>query len=98
MVLFQMLDILWSRQSPHVQRFEVMVALFGIMGDFVGSFPSWAKLPLGWVLSGRCDFAQYEVFYVKSFKFHSLVVVLGHFLLVLRHLVGCFVSGFIQPI
>ena len=68
------------------------------MSDFVGSFLGWAKLPLGWVLGGMCNFAQDEISYVKSSKLHSLIVVLSHLLLVLRHLTGCFVSGFVQVI
>ena len=81
-----------------VQHFLVIVALPGIMSDLVGSFPGWAKLPLGWVLGSRCDFEQDEVSYIKLSELHSLVVVLGHLLLVLRHLIGCFVSKFIQAI
>ena len=66
--------------------------------DFVGSFPGWANLPLGWVLSSRCNFVQDEISYVKSSELHSLVVVLGHLLQVLRHLMGCFVSRFVKAI
>ena len=69
-----------------------------IIGDFVRSFLSWAKLPLGWVLGSRCEFTQDEISYVKLSKLHSLVVILGHLLLVLCHLVGCSISGFIQAI
>ena len=98
MVFFQMLDIPWSRQSLPIQCFQVIAALPGIMGDFVGSFPGWANLPLGWVLSSRCNFVQDEISYVKSSELHSLVVVLGHLLQVLRHLMGCFVSRFVKAI
>ena len=76
----------------------MIATLLGIMSDLVGSFPGWAKLPLGWVLGSRCDFAQDEISYVKLSELHSLVVVLGHLLLVLRHLMGCFTSEFIQAI
>ena len=76
----------------------MIVTLPGIMGDFVGSFPSWAKLPLGWVLGGRCDFAQDEVSNIKSSKLHPLIVILGHLLLGHYHLAGCFVSRFVQAI
>ena len=68
------------------------------MSDLVRSFPGWAKLPLGQVLSSKYNFAQDKVSYVKSSQLHSLVVVLGHLLLVLRHLMGCFASEFIQAI
>uniref|UniRef100_A0A7N2MBQ2 Uncharacterized protein n=1 Tax=Quercus lobata TaxID=97700 RepID=A0A7N2MBQ2_QUELO len=70
----------------------------GIMGDLVRPFPGWAKLPLDWVLGSRCDFAQDEVSYVKSFELRSLIVVLSHLLQVPRHLIGCFVFDFIQAI
>ena len=74
----------------------MVVALPGIMGDFVGSFPGWAKLPLGGVLGSQCDFVQDEISYVKSFELHSFVVILGHLLLVLYHFARCSVSGFIE--
>ena len=73
----------------------MIAALLGIMSDLVRSFPGWAKLPLGQVLSSRCDFAQDEVSYVKSFELHSLVVVLGHLILVFHHLMGCSIFEFI---
>ena len=76
----------------------MIVALFGVIDDPIGTFPGWAKLPLGWVLGSRCDFAQDEISYVKLSELHSLVVVLGHLLLVLCHLMGCFASEFIQAI
>ena len=98
MVLFQMLNISWSRQSPLVQRFQVIAALLGIMCDFVGTFPGWVKLPLGWVFSGKYDFVQDEVSYIKSSELHSLVVILRHLLLVLHHLARCSISGFFQAI
>ena len=73
----------------------MIAALPRIMGDFVGSLPGWAKLPLGRVLGIRCDFVQDKVSYIKSSELHSLVVVLSHLLLVLRHLMGCLVSRFV---
>ena len=76
----------------------MIVVLPGIMSDLVRSFPGWAKLPLGQVLGSKCNFAQDKVSYVKSSQLHSFVVVLGHLLLVLRHLMGCSVSGFVQAI
>ena len=86
MVLFQMLDIPWSWQFPPIQRLQVIDALPGIIGDFVGSFPDWTELPLNWVIGGRCDFVQDEVSNIKSSELHLFVVVLGHLLLVLCHL------------
>ena len=93
-----MLNIPWLWQFLLVQRFQVIATLPKIMGDLVGSFPGWAKLPLGQVLGSRCDFAQDEVSYAKSSKFHSLIVVLGHLLLVFRHLMGCPVFEFVLAI
>ena len=68
------------------------------MGDFGGSFPGRAKLPLGWVLGSKCNFTQDEISYVKLSELHSLVAILGHPLLVLNHLTGCSVSEFLQAI
>ena len=93
-----MLDIPWLQQSPIVQHFQVVATLPRIMGDFVGSFPGWAKLSLGGVLGSWCDFVQDEISYVQSFELNSFVVVLGHLLLVLCHFAGCSVSRFIQAI
>ena len=46
MVPLQMLNIPWPWQFLLIQRFQVIAALPGIIGDFVRSFPSWAMLPL----------------------------------------------------
>ena len=85
-------------QFPPIQHLQVIAILPEIMGDFVWSFPSWTKLPLSWVLGGKCDFAQDEVSNIKSSKLHSLVVALRHLLLVLCHLAWCFVSKLVQAI
>ena len=76
----------------------MIVVLPRVMSDLVRSFPGWAKLPLDQVLGSKCNFALDKVSYVKSSQLHSLVVVLGHLLLVLRHLMGCSVSEFVQAI
>lgn len=59
----------------------------------VGSFLGWAEFPLG-----RSLVAGVTLRYVKSSEFHSLVVVLDHLLLRLRHFVRSFVSDLIQAI
>ena len=76
----------------------MIVALSGVMDDPVGSFPCRAELSLGRISNCRCDLAQDEVSYVKSSEPHSLVIVLGHLLLILRHLVGGFLSHFVQTV
>ena len=73
----------------------MIAALSGVMDYLVGSFPCGAELSLGRVSSCWGVLAQDEVSYVKSFELHSLVVVLGHLLLVLYHLVGGFLSHFV---
>ena len=76
----------------------MIVALPRIMDHFVGSLPGWAKLSLGRILSSRCGFMQDKVSYVESSELHSLVVVLNHLLLVLRHLVRSFISDLVQVV
>ena len=76
----------------------MIVALLRIIGDLIGPFLGWAKLPLGRVFGSKCDFAQDEVSYVKSSELHSLVVVLSHLLQLPHHLIGCFVFDFIQAV
>ena len=76
----------------------MITILSGIMDDPVGSFPGWAKFSLGRVFGCWDNFAQDKVPYVKSSELHSLVVVIGHLLLVLRHLVKGPVSDFVQAI
>ena len=68
------------------------------MDNPVGFFPCGAELSLGRVSGCRGDLAQDEVSYIKSFELLSLVVVLGHLLMILCHLVEGFVSHFIQTI
>ena len=74
----------------------MIIALSRVINDSVGSFPGWAKFPLGKVFGCRGDFAQDEVPYVKSFELQSFVVVLGHFLLVLIHSVRSSISDLVQ--
>ena len=76
----------------------MITALFGVMDDPVRSFIGWTEFSLGWVFSCWGDFVQDKVAYAKSCEFHSFVVVLGHLLLVLCHLVGGSISDFIQAV
>ena len=73
----------------------MIATLLGVMDDLAGSFPCEAELSLGRVSDCWGDLAQDEVFSIKSSEIHSLVVVLDHLLLVLRHLVGGFLSHFV---
>ena len=73
-------------------------ALSKVMDDLVGPFPGWAEFPLSRVFSCQGDFAQDKIPYVKSSKFHSLVVVLDHLLLILCHSVRSSISNLIQAI
>ena len=73
----------------------MIATLLGVMEDSVESFLCEAELSLGRVSDCWGDLAQDEVFSVKSSELHSLVVVLGHLLLVLRHLVRGFLSYFV---
>ena len=72
--------------------------LSAAMDDPVWSFLCGTELSLGGVFSCWADLPQDEVSYVKSSELHSLVVVLGHLLLVLCHLVRGFFSDFIYTI
>ena len=76
----------------------MITALFGIMDDPVRSFLCGVELFLGRIFGCWGDLAQDEVSYVKSSELHSLVVVLGHLLMVLPHLVGGFLSYFVYTI
>ena len=60
--------------------------------------PMWDRVSLGGVFSCWGDLPQDEVSYVKSSELHSLIVVLGHLLLVLCHLVEGFFSYFVDTI
>ena len=73
----------------------MLAALSGVMDDPVWSFLYGTELSLGGVSGCWGDIAQDEVSYVKLSELHSLVVVFGHLLLVLRHLVEGFLSYFI---
>ena len=93
-----MLNVPWLWEPLSVWGFQVMVALPGVVDDSVGSFPCGAKFSTGRVFSRCGDLAQDEVAYVKSSELYPLVVVFGHFLLVLRHSVGSLVSYFVQTV
>ena len=73
----------------------MIAALPGVVDDSVGSFPCGAKFSLGRVFSRCGDLMQDEVAYVKSSELYPLVVVFGHFLLVLHHFTGSLVSYFV---
>ena len=68
------------------------------MNDSVRSFPCRTQLSLGRVFSCWGGLAQDEVSYVQSPEFNPLIVVFGHLFLILRHLVGCVVSYFVQTV
>ena len=93
-----MLNIPWLLESLPVQGLQVIIALSRVMDDLVGSFPCEVELSLDKVSSCWGDLPQDEVFYVKSSELHSLIVVLGYLLLVLRQLVGGFLSYFVYTI
>ena len=73
----------------------MLAALSRVMDDPIWSFLYGIELSLGGVSSCWGDIAQDEVFYVKLSELHSLVVVFGHLLLVLRHLFEGFLFYFI---
>ena len=76
----------------------MITALSGVMDDLIGPFPRGGKLSSGRVSGCRGNLTQDMVSYVKSSELHFLVIVLGHLLLVLCHLVGGFLSHFVQTI
>ena len=76
----------------------MITTLSRVMDDPVGSFLGWAKFSLGRVFGCQGDFVQDKVTYVKSSKFHSLVVVFSHLLLILHHSMKSFVSNLVQAI
>ena len=93
-----MLDIPWVREPLFIYGFQVITALPGVVDDSVRSFPCGAKLSLGKIFSCYGNLTQNEVFYVKSSKFYSLIVVFSHLLFVLRYSAGGFVPYFVQAI
>ena len=76
----------------------MIAALFRVTGDPVGSFPGWAEFTLGRVFGCQGDLVQDDVPYVKSSELHSLVVVLDHLLLVLRHSFISFIFDLVQAV
>ena len=76
----------------------MIIALSRVMNDSVGSLLYGAELSLDRVSSCWGDLSQDKASYVKSSELHSLVVVLNHLLLVLRHLVRGFLSYFVYTI
>ena len=73
----------------------MITALSGVMDDPIGSFPCGVEFSSDRVFGCWGDFAQDEVPYVESPELHPLVVVLGHLLLVFRHLVRSFLSDLV---
>ena len=73
----------------------MIAALSRVMDNPIGPFLRGGELSLGKVSGCQCDLVQDEVSYVKLSELHSLVIVLDHLLLVLRHLVGGFLSHFV---
>ena len=76
----------------------MIAALLGVIDNLIGPFPRAGKLSSGRVSGCRGNLTQDIVSYVKSSELHSLVIVLGHLLLVLRHLIGGFLSHFVQTV
>ena len=76
----------------------MITALSRVMDGSVGSFLGWTEFFLGRVFGCWGDFAQDKIPYVKSFEFHSPIVILSHLLLILRHFMKSSVSDLIQAI
>ena len=76
----------------------MIAALSRVMDDLIGPFPRGGKLSLGRVSGCRGNLTQDMVSYVKSSELHFLVIVLGHLLLVLCHLIRGFLSHFVQTV
>ena len=97
-VLLQVFNIPWPRESLSVHGFQVVIALSRVVDDLVRSFPCRAKLSLGEISGRGGNPAQDEIPYVNSSKLYPLIVVVGHLLLILRHSNGSFYSYFVQTI
>ena len=76
----------------------MITALSRVTDDLVRSFLGWAEFPLGRVFGFWGDFTQDKIPYVKSFEFHSLIVVLRHVSLILHHSVRSSISNLAQAI
>ena len=97
-VLLQVFNVPWLRESLSVYGFQVVTALSRVVDDSVKSFPCGAKLFLGGISGCSGNLAQDEIPYVKSSELYPFIVVFGHLLLILRHSAGSFVSYFVQTI
>ena len=93
-----MFNIPWLREFLSDHGFQVVVALSRVVNDSIWSFPCGAELPLGRISGCRGNLVQDEIPYVQSSELYPFIVVVGHFLLVLRHSDGSFFSYFVQAI
>ena len=97
-VILQVFNIPWPRESLSVHGFQVVAALSRVVDDSIWSFPCGAKISLGRISGCKGNLAQDEITYVKSFELYPFIVVVGHLLLILRHSDGSFFSYFVQEI
>ena len=93
-VLLQVFNVPWPRESSSVHGFQVVATLSRILDDSVRSFPCGAELSLGGISGCRGNLAQDKITYVKSSELYPLIVVVGHLLLILCHFDGSFFSYF----
>ena len=93
-----MFNIPWPRESLSVHGFQGVATLSRVVDDSVWSFPCGVELSLGGISSCRGNLAQDEIPYVKSSKLYPFIVVVSHFLLILRHFDGSIFSYFVQAI
>ena len=93
-----MLNVPRTRELSSVQSFQMVTPLPRVVNDAIWPFPGRAQLPLSRVFSRYSDFAKDEVPYGQTPECDPLIVILGHFLLILRHSTGRIVSYFIQAI
>ena len=95
-ILLQVFNVPWPRESLSVYGFQVVTALSRVMDDSVRSFLYGAKLSLGGISGRSGNLSQDEIPYVKSFEIYPPIVVFDHLLLILRHSDGSFFSYFFQ--
>ena len=93
-----MFNIPWPKEFMSVHGFQVVAALSRVVNNSIWSFPYGAELSLGGISSCRGNLAKDEIPYVQSSELYPFIVVVGHFLLILRHCDGSFFSYFIQAI
>ena len=93
-----MLNVPRTRELLSVHSFQMVTPLPRVVNDAIWPFPCRAQLPLRRVFSSYSDFAKDEVPYGQTPEFDPLIVILGHFLLILCHSIRRIVSYFIQAI